>query len=445
MRNDSHKTPDAAKEIRYRLWWALVAVEYQLASITGRASSILVDHCSSPLPAPYDEDKFPTPAGQSMLSSDMQKTGRNPNSKSPSATGSTPHSERSSSGPNAKTQLSRSPSNPRGPTDLEWAKAVPPSASLYFLHFVQLTRISQRILNQLYTPPAIVESWSNAQKTMASLNEDLDVWFKGLPSTLDFKRKQRDRDYLEPRMSLGFFYYATAININRPCLCRLDRKIPNQSAKSMEFNRTSAQTCVESAQTMISLIPDEPNAIGLNRIGPWWNLLHYLVQAAVVLMLELSFRADHMPEEAENILEASKKVVRWLHQLAEQSLAARRAWGLCNQMLRAAAPKVGRQATDIPDYAPATKEGVPMQAQTHQQDGFNYQHMMPPDMPAFQNSTPNFANFAGYDQFFPFNDLNHNFDHNQSNFPDSTEMDFMSHEYHDHGGRGGVGSDPDMR
>lgn len=58
------------------------------------------------------------------------------------------------------------------------------------------------------------------------------------------------------------------------------------------------------------MLPDEPNGIGLNRIGPWWCVVHYLVQATVVLLLELFLRVDHMPEEADNIFDATRKAIR---------------------------------------------------------------------------------------------------------------------------------------
>ena len=36
MRNESPRTPDALKEIRYRVWWSLYVLEHQLGNMTGR-------------------------------------------------------------------------------------------------------------------------------------------------------------------------------------------------------------------------------------------------------------------------------------------------------------------------------------------------------------------------------------------------------------------------
>lgn len=69
-------------------------------------------------------------------------------------------------------------------------------------------------------------------------------------------------------------------------------------------------------------------------------------------MLELSFRVHHMPEEAGTILEAAKKGVRWLHALGEDNLSARRAWSMCDGMLRGAANRIGQEIDDLPQIPP---------------------------------------------------------------------------------------------
>jgi hypothetical protein len=84
----------------------------------------------------------------------------------------------------------------------------------------------------------------------------------------------------------------------------------------------------------------------------WWNILHWLVQAATVLMLEISLRVFHTPEEAEAIFEACKKAVRWLHALAEDNPSAKRAWAFCHTLLREAAKKIGREVDGPPQGLP---------------------------------------------------------------------------------------------
>ena len=430
MRNESD-LQDSFKEIRYRVWWSLYTLEHRLCSMTGRINSIVEDHVTTPLPVPYDEDEFDTPEALEMLKMDKQQGERNPStSRSSSVLSSTPSSKRSKS--LSKPDMSRTPSTE--PSELAWVKNVPPNGSLYFLHFVQLTRLTQGIFHRLYTPAIIQGSWKDIQKAIGELQQHLEDWYKELPVAFDFKRKQRDRDFYGHRMSLGFSYYGATIMINRPTLCRLERKIPGQSKESNEFNSGAAARCLEAAIEMLALIPDEPNAVGLNRVGPFWSLLHWLMQSCTVLMLELSFRVYHVPQEADNILEAAKKAVRWIHNMGEENASAAKAWDFCNAMLRDAAKKIGREVTDMPENPPGRQqtlqqpmlEGSQMSYQpTSQQPQASYSGAPPLNLQQYANFDP----LMQHDQYFPQNpNVQAPFQYGQ---PSAEEMEFMTRAYHD--------------
>jgi Fungal specific transcription factor domain len=438
MRNDSVRTPDTSKEIRYRVWWSLYALEHQLSMMTGRPTSVPDEACTTPLPIPMEEEAFHSQHAVSLLGADMQKSARYPGllyrqqNRSGSATSSSDRS-RSTSKPSS---ASRSPSTPQR-VDFEWSKNVTPSSALYFLHYTQLNKKTQSILNRLYTPAAMQKSWSQIQSVMSELDQTIADWYNNLPTIFDFKRKQRDQNFVQQRMCLGFFYYGARIIINRPCLCRLDQKLPAQSLKSRDFNRASAITCIDSAREMLQMLPDEPNAVGLNRIGPWWCIVHHLMQATVVLLLELSFRSYHMPEEAEDVFEASKKAVRWLHKLGDESYSARRAWTLCDKMLREAAPKIGREVNHLPEQPPgpliepsytnpetslsdhSVATSVPTVMQISLQSGDNFT--------VSQQDLANMTVFAGYDEYLSYSDS----ERLMSFLPTSTELDFLNEAYHD--------------
>ena len=420
MRNESPRTPDALKEIRYRVWWSLYVLEHHLCNMTGRQTSISDETCTTPLPAPVDEDQFTSGNGANLLAMDMQKGGRNPSTcpLSSSAT-ATPSSDRSRSTSSSKLASSRSPPSNQFP-DLNWTRNVAPNLSLYFLEYVQLTRLTQQILGKLYTPLAAQKSWAHIQATIEQLESDLNSWSRDLPQVFDFKRKLRDKEFEEVRWNLGFFYYSTRMKINRPCLCRLDRKIPRQSVKSKEFNRDAAQRCVEAAQDMLSLIPDEPNAVGLNSVGPWWHILHYLVQACTVIMLEMSFRATHMPGEAGNLVKSSKKAVRWLHQLSEDSISARRAWQFCDSMLRQSIPQIGGNMDD-------------MSTQPPDQSNTSYQDQAAGNLPRSSSANADhgitdISAYTMFDQYMPYQQYM-----GGDMSSTSAEFEFMNHAYHDQG------------
>ncbi|KAK5084619.1 hypothetical protein LTR05_005697 [Lithohypha guttulata] len=352
MRNDSAELPDGLKEIRYRVWWSMYCLEHRICAMTGRVNCIVDDHCTTPLPVPLNEEEFETEQGQKLLNHEHQKTSRAPTSNGP--TPSRPGSTSSSRSDSNKADASNSPSTTQASSAPDWTKDVTPNTSLYFFHFVQLCRLTQNIFIKLYNPTAIQGKWSDLQNSIKDLSTQLESWYRRLPAAFDFRRKQRDRDFYESRLGLGFYYYSTKMMLHRPCLCRLDRKIPGQSNRSNEFNRMSATECITAAQEQLALIPDEPNAVGLLRTGPWMSILHLIVQSVTVLTLEISFRAHHMPQQADDLIESAKKGVRWLHALGDDNLAAARAWRLCSQMLQGAAVKMGRVIDDMPEVPPRT-------------------------------------------------------------------------------------------
>ena len=461
LRNDSTSLRDSLKEIRYRVWWALYTIEHRLGSMTGRVNCILDDHCTTPLPAPVEEDQFESEEGAGLLGKGQQQSQRAPflNSNSPSASNNSSGSRSRSA---TKATGSRSPSSMAANGSLSFAKAVPPNSSLYFLHLVQLTRLTQSIFHAMYNPAAVQGSWSDVQTTMGRLSDQLEAWYRNLPTIFDFRRKQRDREFYEFRMNLGFFYYGTKMVIHRPCLCRLDRKIPHQSSKSLDFNHNAAMSCVDAARELLHLIPDEPNAVGLIKVGPWWSVLHSLVQACTVLMLEISFRAHHMPEEADAILDASKKGVRWLHALGDNNASAARAWGLCNSMLHDAAAKIGRDISDMPRRPPGRNSSSNSSGYGQSHSGMQgYSTPAPMTSSMMLQGYPAFSNIdqlMQYDQYFPMDgDMNGHMDGHMDGhmkghldghmdghlvdgqmnghmpMPTDAEMEFMSNAYHNDG------------
>lgn len=352
LENNNNQLSDTSKEIRYRVWWALYSVERALAVMTGRPASLTDSDCNTPLPVPVDEDAFPA-SGSGVLYANARRqffrrvssgeSRTTENTASPSSSG---YSSRIRASPTSSMSPTSQPSN------FDVYKNTAPSKSLFLLHHTQLSTLTNEVLKRLYRAGTMSQSWADVQRTIASLDRSLEKWRSKLPSPFDFTRQQRDQQFIRERMSLGFSYYGTKIIINRPCLCRIDRQIPNESDHCKDFNNSAATACVHAARNMLDLLPEKPNAVGLYMVSPWWSLLHHLMQAATVLMLELSFRVDHMPFEVEDILNSAKKAAQWLHKMAADNVAAQRAWNLCSDMLRNLAPKVGRTADDLPRDPP---------------------------------------------------------------------------------------------
>jgi hypothetical protein len=94
-------------------------------------------------------------------------------------------------------------------------------------------------------------------------------------------------------------------------------------------------------------LPDDADAISIYQTAPWWSLVHYLVQALIVLLLEMSYGTVHFAEETEEILPSAKKIIRWLRSLSKTDQIAERAYILLFDVLQNLAPQVEADITDV--------------------------------------------------------------------------------------------------
>jgi hypothetical protein len=306
--------------------------------MTGRPGNIKNRDCSVPLPSAIEDDNFQAEEGP-IASDDTQAR------PSQSRASASIPSKRALQ-PSSQSETITSSLGP-GP-----ASRIPLGNAAYFVHYTKLNILTAEVLGKLYAAKTAKSMWSDVQTLISELDIKLSKWKSELPSSFDFGRKQRDQTFLRQRMCLGFLYNSTRAIINRPCLCRIERRIPNESGTSKEMCRFGAHACVDAARSSLNFIPDEPNTIGLCNISPWWCVLHYIVQAGAILVIELAFRAEHAPQEADGILKDAKKAVNWLHAISAGSLAAHRSWTSLDRLLRLAAPRVGGNTADMPQDIP---------------------------------------------------------------------------------------------
>lgn len=221
---------------------------------------------------------------------------------------------------------------------------------MYYLQLTTLTSIAKRTTVKLYGPEAIQSPWASTDFTIQSLMLELDSWFMNLPGAYDFMSTHTSQCPMSQRVGLALLFYSTKIGITRPCLCRLDGSL-SQGDRAYDFCSKTAAECVESACHMLTLFPDTPDAALLYKASPWWCVLHYLMQATTVLLLELAFKAQHVPEKKSTVSKAAKKAVEWLSTMSKTSLASERAWRLTDGFLRRLAPKVDSEHDDFPNTA----------------------------------------------------------------------------------------------
>lgn len=348
MKNTSEHTAGISKEARYRVWWCLYAFEHMLGVMTGRASCISDGICTTPLPLPFDEDQLREPVAAKLLDNLELRQ----------------ECVDSALACNYVRQVSLNPPGGRDAKytdktrDTSWLKSVPCSRSLVFLYYMDLSVISQEIVNRVYSLDCMMTPWAHIENRMGELRARIDLWFSNLPETLNFTRTDdQGPDLLRSRLFLAFNYYSARITLGRPCLCRRDAR--QQAGPSQTtFSHDMAVSTLESARRMFDLVPDVPDALRLYGICPWWCILHYFMQATTVLLLELSFGSVHMPEEENNMLEASKKAIRWLFAMSQCSLASRRAWELCDSNLRRIAVGMNYDLSDMPPASESATKSV---------------------------------------------------------------------------------------
>jgi len=235
---------------------------------------------------------------------------------------------------------------------------LPVTSSAYFIYRTQLAIISHEIVTQLYCAATIKQKWSDVQATIHRIDHRLKAWRDNLPKEFDitfdtFDEPDWNDPYILPRTGLAMLYNSSRMILFRPCLCRFEGRLNNQSIKSQDFNKEGVETCIGSARQMISLVSWSARSVSkLYAIPPWWNTLHYLCEALSVLMLELAFQSEHLPEEKPWILDDAKKAVRWLIMMAEQSVSARKAWEIFDSLIRLVAPTIKYSVFDMPTEAP---------------------------------------------------------------------------------------------
>ena len=344
LRNEDRNLVDSSKEIRYRVWWALASTERTLSVMTGRPASFTGAHCSAPLPLPLEEEMFMSVSGpyDSTAIRQLRRLSSTDDESSTNVSESTPSSLSTRAIPWSPRD---SPMRGGSPTAMD-IKSIDPNNGLFFLYVTKIKNLDDEILNHLYRPPIISQSWASVQDAMLRFTKKLRKWRSTLPLVFEFTRNQRDQVYVHQRMHLGFSYYSTMIIINRPCLCRVDEKVPNESKRAREIDRASAASCVSAARSLLDMLPDEPNAVGMYQVSPWWNMVHHLMQAATVLMLEISFQAAHCPDSANEIFMTAQKAVAWLQSMSVDDISAARAWRLSIDVLRKIAPRVGERVDD---------------------------------------------------------------------------------------------------
>lgn len=297
VRNEDRLASGSKREVLVRVWWSLYRLERQIGIMTGRPSMIVEQCCSVPLPAPFSEQQILENAN---LLDDLR--------------GSAVARDR----PFVDSHSS---------SDMDLGKASPhfgvaeANAGSYFRAVVQLCAITQSITASLYTAGTRVRSPDELHQDIVQLGQRLNDWLTKLPRDLNFQTHPYglmalQDPFLRERRLLTFQFYSARILLTRPCLGSFEgsAKHAEETTILVDLAQRMAGICVDTAKAVVDLLPDQPQPRFLYEYGPWWTIVHNLMQALAVLLLALSY-SSRSPHGNAVLAGCCQKIIRWLRSL----------------------------------------------------------------------------------------------------------------------------------
>ena len=378
LRDITSSLSPTERRLHAQIWFAIISLETMLTVMTGRPSMINDRDCSVSIAHALAEEE-----------------------RSPSATSPSDVSHRTSA-MDFGTQASSGGTSEAGQGSvkghiLEYSTT--PVASTYFMHYTEVCALAKEVVGELYRPGIRQLKWSVIQNKIENFDKRLLQWRESFLPPFNVAAASRDPEIESCRVALRILFHSTRTIINRPCLCRLEDRIADQSSLSKQKNRGSANKCVDAARSVLDLILNKPESTVLHHGVMWWMLLHHLKRALTVLLLELAFRAEHMPANAADILAQAKQATAWLSGLGRSSPTARRTWITMSRLLYPAAQKVGGDTSDIVAAPEAMSSGSSLDSRHQHQHHPHHPHQQqPPLQPGpYDGGNPNlFTAFRGY-------------------------------------------------
>lgn len=335
------KIKSTSKETRCRIWWSIFSLEHQVSALTGRVSCLDYRSCRARPPSPIE-------------------IGCNREEK--------PHDGLVEEACSITTlywtlygtriQLQRR---------LEWFQSLEPTRSLRFFHLVDLQLITHDVLNHVYSTDIYRDGWDEIATRMSTYDTKFDIWLHGLGRTFEFATANgafQAQELSKDQVSLALNYFSAKIILHRPCQSRLKLgEAPNQLPPT-SYRRKGALSCLRSALAIITILPDKPDMEWLHKMTPWLNILHFIMQAVTVLLIEITMKgsweqttvshnfsdtilADPFDPTTPEIFVGIKKAICWLVQMADNDCSTQRALDICRKVILQFDPTNGCGLSDM--------------------------------------------------------------------------------------------------
>lgn len=235
-----------------------------------------------------------------------------------------------------------------------------PTQSLYFFYMVDLSLIIHNIINDINATDYSQLGWDQVKPRILNFSQKVDYWASTIHPSFGFQngRIQHIPERSPIQFSLALNYYSARILLNRPCLNGPAFEKRSGSCEiGLRFADTFAFDSFRASLAVIALLPDQPDLAWIYHVPQWWDLLHILTQATVVLLLGLLI--GPLPPVLENAAPISdptapdsvwasvKRGLSWLECLGETSEAARRAFQFLKSVIHRIAPSEDLRQEDI--------------------------------------------------------------------------------------------------
>ncbi|KAH9869710.1 hypothetical protein IAQ61_006922 [Plenodomus lingam] len=207
---------------------------------------------------------------------------------------------------------------------------------------------SCRALLTLYSPRTAAQSWLYVQNKVAELLNELEKWAKVALPLASTSNTTRQSKTFRHGLLLKVSHLSTKILITRPCLCRIERRISGESNRSVSSNVKFAEICVEAARELTTLFPDRADPRFIYSDGPWWDVVHIIMQSLAVLLLDMAYRGKQgNGQEDHPHIGCVKKLIRWLRAMEVHDPVAKRAHHVIRKILSTYAPALQSQAQEL--------------------------------------------------------------------------------------------------
>jgi hypothetical protein len=158
----------------------------------------------------------------------------------------------------------------------------------------------------------MIKSAGEIRQNMAQLDQRLNEWVMSLPMEFSFQgpMKGTSMTFARERMLLGFQLCSVRMLLARPCLSAWRQAW--REGNNSSFARKIGNSCIEAARMGVDFLPDEPYPRFIYDYGPWWCIVHQMMQAVSVFLFGLSYPSSSTSQDNVLLTQYVRKVIRWL-------------------------------------------------------------------------------------------------------------------------------------